>query len=590
MPLYTRESLDRLKEKVDLVELLRNHIDIKAAGASYKALCPFHEEKSPSFSIQRGSHHYHCFGCGAHGDAITFLTTYVGMPFNEAVASLSERFQVPLELVEGKEEGRSKKRLLEAHALAAKGYQMMLLESSLGRQPLEYLLKRGVTLEMIERFGIGYAPDHPAFLLKWLASEGFSKDILMEAGLATETQNGKQRDFFLDRIMFPLLTPQGGVIGFSGRKFKEETFGGKYINTTETPLFKKSHYLFGMAWSRKRIAKEQKAIVVEGQLDALRLIEGGLDLTVASLGTAFGTSHVKELVRLGVREVYLAFDGDKAGIEAIKKVGDLFQKEGVEVWVPALPPEEDPDSFVKDNGMAPFLELLENSEDYLTFLFRLEKTRQDLTLPAAKNRFVNGLAEQIREWNSPLMVHESLKKVAALAGISESLMGITQGIQPTFRYRRTEPLGEMVVDPDLILEGDLIVWLFRLQKKEHRQLAYDKLKEEYFRHPLTKRLFAEGKKRHLAGETFTFLEVAYLFENAKEEQQFSHLISRKIDIERAKELYPLAIKNLLDREWLFRREEIREKIQTGSDEESLPLAKIFDQLNRSPPELPTLID
>ena len=585
MPLYTRESLDRLKEKVDLVELLRSHIDLKAAGASYKALCPFHEEKSPSFTIQRGSHHYHCFGCGAHGDAISFLTTFAGMPFNEAVSSLSERFQVPLELVEGKEDGTQKKKLLEAHQQAAKGYQMLLLESALGRPALEYLLNRGVSRELIERFGIGYAPDHPSFLLKWLGSEGFSRDLLVEAGLATETQNGKWRDFFLDRIMFPLLTPQGGVVGFSARKFKEETFGGKYINTTETPLFKKSHYLFGMAWSRKRIAKEQKAIIVEGQLDALRLIEGGLDLTVASLGTAFGAGHVKELVRLGVREVYLAFDGDKAGIEATKKVGDLFQKEGIEVWVPTLPPEEDPDSFVKANGMPLFAELLEQSEDYLTFLFRLEKTRQDLTLPATKNRFVQALSEQIRGWNSPLMVHESLKKVAALAGISESLMGITQGIQPTFRYRRTEPLGATMVDPDLILEGDLIVWLFRLQKNEHRQLAYDKLKDGHFRNPLTRRLFIEGKSRYEAKLPFTLIEVAYLFDNQQEELAFSHLLARKVDSEKMKELYPLAIKRLLDREWLYQKEEIREKIQMGSDEESLVLAKLFDQLHKTPPEL-----
>lgn len=588
MPLYTRESLDRLKEKVDLVEILRNHIDLKAAGASYKALCPFHEEKSPSFSIQRGSHHYHCFGCGAHGDAITFLTTFVGLPFHEAVASLAERFQVSLELVEGKEEGGQKKRLMEAHTMAAKGYQMMLLESQVGREPLQYLLNRGITQEMIERFGIGYAPEHPAFLLKWLESEGFSREILIEAGLATETQNGKQRDFFIDRIMFPLMTPQGGVIGFSARKFKEETFGGKYINTTETPLFKKSHFLFGMAWSRKRIAKEQKAIIVEGQLDALRLIEGGLDLTVASLGTAFGVSHVKELVRLGVREVYLAFDGDKAGIEAIKKVGDLFQKEGIEVWIPLLPPEEDPDSFVKSHGIGAFVELLEQSEDYLSFLFRLEKSRQDLTLPAAKNRFVNALAEQIRGWNSPLMVHESLKKVAHLAGISETLIGVTQGIQPTFRYRRTEPVGETVVDPDFILEGDLILWLFRLQKKELKQVAYHLLTENHFRHALTKRLFAEGKKREGAGEPFTLMEVVYLFEHAEDEKQFSYLLARKIDLERVKELYPLVIKKLLDRECLYKKEEIREKIQNGSDEESLILAKQFDELNKTPPLLPVL--
>jgi DNA primase len=591
VPLYTRDSLDRLREKVDLVELLRSHIDLKPAGAAYKSLCPFHEEKSPSFSIQRGSHHYHCFGCGAHGDGIAFLTTFLGLSFTEAVESLAERFQVPLERIEGKEDGGQRKKLLEAHALAAKAYQTMLLQSSAGREPLNYLLNRGVTVAMIERFGIGYAPEHPAFLLKLLGGEGFSREVLEEGGLVTTTQNGKHRDFFIDRITFPLQTPQGGVVGFSARKFKEETFGGKYINSQETPLFKKSNFLFGMSYSRRRIAKEQKAIIVEGQLDALRLMEGGLDLTVASLGTAFGASHVRELLRLGVREVYLAFDGDKAGIEAAKKVGDLFQKEGIEVWIPPLPPGDDPDSFVRQNGIEPFVDLLEKAEDYLTFLYHRAKGEIDLTLPAVKSRFVTTLSEQIKTWNSPLMVHESLKKLAFLAGISENLVGAVPGYLPSFRYRRLEPVGELTIDPDLILEGDLLLWLLRIEKREWTGVAYQLLQESFFRNPLMLRLFREGKKRHEANLPFSLLEVAYHFESEKEEELFSDLMKRKVDFEKCKEFYPLAIKKLLDREWLFEREEIREKLQSGtlSDDEALELARRFDALRRSPPSLPTLL-
>lgn len=352
MAIYTKESLDTLRQKVDLVDVLSSHIELKKAGASYKALCPFHDEKSPSFMVQRGDTHYHCFGCGAHGDAITFLMMYLKMGFGDAVESLAERFSVRLEVVEGGPErkGPSKAALKEALEAACRFYHMILLHTHEGHEALKYLHGRSIDLDFIRQFHIGLAPKTPGLFRKTMHALGFQDALLQEAGLLADGREGRLRDFFYDRITFPIRDAAGAVIGFSARKYKEETFGGKYVNTSETALFKKSRVLFGLNYSRRRIAKERKALIVEGQIDALRLIQAGFNITVAGQGTAFGEGHARELVALGIQDVFLALDADDAGQEATKKIGNMFQKNGVGVRVVKMPFGSDPDAFLREKG------------------------------------------------------------------------------------------------------------------------------------------------------------------------------------------------------------------------------------------------
>ena len=335
MAIFNKESLESLRQRVNLVEVLSSYVELKRNGASYKGLCPFHDEKTPSFIVQGGDTYYHCFGCGAHGDAIQFLMTHQKMSFGEAVESLAQRFHVHLELVEDRQEkkGVNKALLKEALNDACQFFHFSLLHTSEGHDALQYLYGRGIDLEFIDNFQVGLAPKMQGSLRKVMQAKNIRDEILVEAGLLTSTKEGQWRDFFSDRIMFPIHSHSGEVIGFSGRKYKEETFGGKYVNTPETALFKKSRVLFGLNYSRKRIAKERKAIIVEGQIDALRLIQTGFNVTVAGQGTAFGEGHVKELMILGVNQVFLALDADKAGQEATAKIGHLFQKEGIDVKV-----------------------------------------------------------------------------------------------------------------------------------------------------------------------------------------------------------------------------------------------------------------
>ena len=360
MPIFTPESLEAVRQKIDLIEVLSVHLDLKKAGASYKALCPFHDEKTPSFMVQKGDSHYHCFGCGAHGDAISFLMSHQKLTFVDAVESLAQRFHINLDYAESTNtaSGPNKIDLKAALNYAADFYHFMLLHTEEGQQALNYLISRGLDLDFILQFQVGLAPKAGGLFRKIMHARYVKDQTLADAGLILPAKDGGWRDFFYDRITFPIHDPSGAIIGFSVRKYKEETSGGKYINTSETALFKKSKVLFGLNYSRKRIAKERTAIIVEGQIDALKLIQAGYNLTVAGQGTAFGEGHVKELLRLGIHLVYLALDSDSAGQEAASKIGDLFLREGVEVKVAELPKGSDPDSFLKEKGPEAFGELL----------------------------------------------------------------------------------------------------------------------------------------------------------------------------------------------------------------------------------------
>ncbi|MCB1082650.1 MAG: DNA primase, partial [Chlamydiia bacterium] len=253
MGVYAKKSLELLREKIDLIEVVSSYVNLKPAGSAYKGVCPFHDEKSPSFMIQKGESHYHCFGCGAHGDAIAFLMSYMKMSFVEAIESLAERFQVPLEEVEyeKKEKGPNKKELKEALQKASTFYHTYLLHSDEGHRALKYLYDRGIDLDFIRLYKIGFAPKQGALFGKVMQKHRFSAEILETCGLIKTMQNGKKRAFFTNRITFPILDVAGNVIGFSARKIEEEAFGPKYVNTPETPLFKKSQTLYGLSFSRR---------------------------------------------------------------------------------------------------------------------------------------------------------------------------------------------------------------------------------------------------------------------------------------------------------------------------------------------------
>lgn len=581
MPIYTKESLENLRKKIDLVEVLESAIDLKRAGAAYKALCPFHDEKTPSFMIHRGDTHYHCFGCGAHGDAIQFLMNYQKMDFSQAIEHLAAKFQVTLELVSGPQEakGPPRAKLKEALSYAARLYHFNLLHTELGRVPLNYLFERGLTLDFIQQFEIGYAMPDAQIFHTFFKNKDFSEEILLSAGLISQGN----REFFSDRILFPIRDAMGSVIGFSARKFKEETFGGKYINTKETPLFKKSKILFGLNYSRRKIAKERKALIVEGQIDALRLIHLGFDYTVAGQGTAFGEEHVQELLHLGPQVIYLALDSDTAGETAAIKIGDLFQKEGLEVRVVSLPPSYDPDLFLRKHGPEQFQKLLDSSSDYLTFLVKVQSRSRNMNSPASKNELITEIVKQIRSWNHPLMVHESLRKLAALTQTPEEMIGIKDQQAPNLYIKRSASIGQIEIDPSRILEIDFLRWLLIMDNTKFKAIAANNITPQDLHVPQCQKVYTIYQNTAQP----SLLTLALELDEGEGEAFLNEISNKKINREKAETQFIETLQRLLERNWMIQRESIKNQIQSGqlSDEKVTELVKQFDAIKSSPPKV-----
>lgn len=590
MPLFTSDSLELLRRRIDLLEVLSAHVVFQKSGSTYKALCPFHEEKTPSFILQKGSAHYHCFGCGAHGDAISFLMTHVRMSFTEAVESLAERFQVHLEREEnqGGAKTPNKVKIKNALALASEFYHYLLLYAEEGRTALDYLYSRGITLRFIHRFQIGYAPQSANILMQYLHVCEIEEETLLQSGLVKVQSSGKKRDFFSERITFPILDALGAVIGFSARKYKQDTFGGKYINSPETILFKKSRVLFGLSYCRAKIAKKQMAILVEGQIDALRLIDAGFDYVVAAQGTAFGEEHVKELLQLGINKVYLALDADEAGLSAAQKIGDLFQKNGVDTRVVTLEKEMDPDVLLREKGPSYFTHLLKTSSDYLNFLFFYLAKDRDLRIPSQKNQVVSQIVSLIKNWQQPVLVHESLKKLAEIAEVPEASVGINQITLPDVFVPQQASIHLQEVDGDRILELDILRWLLlgSSQCPEVISIAQANLKREHFRVPSAWNLYSSLLKGHQIGN-FDLLAIGSNLVDSEEQKLLSELLQRKVNLHKTKEGFIEAIRKILIREWMYQREQIRMKIQSAehSEEEMLRLAHQFDILKNQVPEV-----
>lgn len=536
--------------------------------------------------IQKGDTHYHCYGCGAHGDAIQFLMNHLKINFMEAVEALAQRFHVHLDVVDSTEnKGPNKNLLKEALELACQFYHFYLLHTEEGHQVLAYLYNRGIDIDFIRRFQVGLAPKS-AMLRKILHAKFVKDQTMNEAGLLTSSTNGSHREFFSERITFPIRDVSGAVIGFSARKYKEETFGGKYVNTSETALFKKSRILFGLNYCRKRIAKERQAIIVEGQIDALRLIQAGYNITVAGQGTAFGESHAKELIALGVNQIFLAMDSDEAGQKATEKIGHFFQREGVGVRVVRLPNGKDPDAYIKENGPDSFLRLMQESGDYISFLVQRYSLQLDVTSPAGKTELLKELSKQIRSWESPVMVHESLRQLAMLTNTPEEMLGVGQQHITNIYIKTRASIGLVQVNPDRIMEADLLRWLLLMgnEKPQFVERVGSQLTNEHFCDPACRGMFEAYMRSFSANEKCDYLSLAIQTGESDGQALLDEILNKKVNKDRAEQHFSEAIEKILTRNIMAKREAIKQKIQSGncSDDEVLALVKQFDELKPLP--------
>ncbi len=397
---YPDEVVEEVRMKNDIVDVISGYVKLQKKGSSYFGLCPFHNEKSPSFSVSPGKQMYYCFGCGAGGNVITFLMEYENYTFPEALKSLADRAGVNLPKMEYNKEAREqadfRARLLEVNKLAANYfyYQLKQPQGALGYQYLHD--KRGLKDETIRHFGLGYSNKTSDDLYRYLKEKGYEDAFLKETGLVTVEERGG-RDKFWNRVMFPIMDVNNRVIGFGGRVMGDGE--PKYLNSPETKLFDKSRNLYGLNYAR--VSREKFFLICEGYLDVISLHQAGFTNAVASLGTAFTTQHANLLKRY-TDQVVLTYDSDGAGVKAALRAIPILKEVGISIKVLNMRPYKDPDEFIKNMGPEAFRQRIEEARN--SFLFEVDVLKKDYQLedPEQKTKFYLETAKMLLRFGEPL--------------------------------------------------------------------------------------------------------------------------------------------------------------------------------------------
>ena len=391
MALYSEDCLEQIKDAADIVEVIGEQVKLQRSGINYKGLCPFHNEKTPSFMVNPERRSFHCFGCGEGGNVFTFMMKYFQLTFPEAVKKLAERYhvQLPEKEFSAVEQARLNKRnrLYEVNKKAVAIYHDFLLNRPGGAGARKYLAQRGISPEVTAAFQLGYAPESWDFICKKFSSPAEIRQAAADAGLIVANKRGGFYDRFRDRVLCPLFDISGRVIGFGGRILGQGE--PKYLNSPESPVYNKSRELFGLYQNKKEIRESRQVILVEGNFDLLSLVDYGIKNVCAPLGTALTRQQVKILKRY-CREAVLLFDGDQAGLKAAMRAVPLFLSEQLEARIVILPAEHDPDTFVNDFGPEKLREKIAGADSLPEFVFSRLVAEHGLSLEG-KGRIVSEL-------------------------------------------------------------------------------------------------------------------------------------------------------------------------------------------------------
>ncbi len=415
-----------LLARVDIVDVVERYVPLKKAGANYQACCPFHSEKTPSFTVSPSKQFYHCFGCGAHGSAIGFLMEYAGLSYPDAIRDLAGRLGVPVPEERTTHPAERKPPTLLEHMERAAAFYRDKLKGN--DKAVAYLKGRGLTGEIAARFGIGYAPDDWQGLKQIVAN--YDDPSLLEVGLVIENENGRRYDRFRDRIMFPIVDAKGNVIGFGGRVLGSGD--PKYLNSPETPLFEKGRELYGLPQAQRSIRAENTVLVVEGYMDVVALAQHGVANAVATLGTATTAVHVKKLLRMADRVVF-CFDGDKAGRKAAWRALEACLEplpDGKAAAFLFLPEEHDPDSFVRAYGADSFAEKAAQATPLTQFLMQELQSRVDLSTAEGRSRLIFDAKPLISQLTAPMLRLQLTHALAAVAQIEAREVERLCGLAP----------------------------------------------------------------------------------------------------------------------------------------------------------------
>lgn len=418
------EFIDELNRRLDIVELVSQYVSLKKQGRNFIGLCPFHSEKTPSFSVSPDKQIYYCFGCHAGGNGINFLMQIENLTFPEAIEKLADKMgmEVPRQKLSAKEEEKIRERrdYFEINNIARDFYQECLW-SKLGENARAYLEKRGLTADIVKKFALGYAPDSWDSLLKYLIKKGYSHKQIESAGLITlrDGMNGQTKayDRFRDRVMYPILDFKGQVVGFGGRILTNDKQQAKYLNSPETAFFHKSQNLYGLFTAGNAIRQADEIVMMEGYMDVIAAHQYGIDNAVAALGTAFNAEHAT-LVRRYTNNILLAFDGDGAGVKAANKSMDILKSLDCNLRVMHFPDGKDPDDFIRENGKLGWDEYVAaNALDFWGYKLEQGLREHDISNVSGKSALVDDLMPYMRGCKNQVELSSFVSLLAKTLGI-----------------------------------------------------------------------------------------------------------------------------------------------------------------------------
>jgi len=409
-------QLDNITAKLDIAEVISEYVSLKKSGKNFKALCPFHEEKTPSFIVNREKQIFHCFGCGIGGNVIKFLMLVENLPFPQAAAMAAGKAGIKIDLSGYRPADEEKReRLVGANEFAARCYREALL-SQQGKRAAEYLSGRNITDSEINRFGIGFAPNSRDFLLKKTVENKLDRDDFVRAGLV----NTEGADSFRNRVMFPIFDFQGKIAGFGGRALDDEHLP-KYLNTGENAVFSKGRLLYGLNWAKSAVKEKNFVLIVEGYFDVLRMHMNGIENCVAPMGTSLTDIHLR-LLRRFTEKILLVFDSDEAGIKASLRNLENVLRKGFETKICLLPAGFDPDKFVDEYGMDAFKKVMGKSVDFLDFVLAVESRRNDVNTPKGKSSIAREAMKLISLIPDGIEKSEYIRILSRKIDLKESLI------------------------------------------------------------------------------------------------------------------------------------------------------------------------
>ncbi|WP_018971182.1 DNA primase [Rubritalea marina] len=427
MPRIPEETIQSILDNTDIVDVISGYIPLKRAGGTFKACCPFHNEKTPSFNVNPQRQFYYCFGCGASGSAITFVKDYENLPFVDAVKKLADRAGVTIqeEAYDPKAEQRKriKSRLVQLHNASAKYFHTLVRKAPEAQIARDYLKKRGMNVEAAERWLIGWMPENPQQFLHWAKEHGFNGRELVQSGICNlKDANNPKAGIYVNwrnRLLFPIHNDYGDIIGYSARQLIDDPNTGKYINTRETQLFDKSRIFFGLDKARRPISQAKFALLCEGQIDVIALHEKGVQNAIAALGTGT-TEHHARLLKRYTQSAILCYDADNAGYKAATRAFRVLAAEGIHVRCVTMPAGEDPDSYIQQYGVEAFQQLLENALEFFEYKLQHAANTSNLNDFQEKANLVVELAELANLITNKVAQDMVVAKVAARLTLSEA--------------------------------------------------------------------------------------------------------------------------------------------------------------------------